>query len=325
MTLSRRRLLAAAALAPLPLALARRTGAAAPLPLLKIFVPANPGGGWDQTARSIEQAMKAAGLIRAAQLTNVGGAGGTVGLPQFVNQWKGQANAVMVSGQVMVGAIVANKPPVSLANVTPVARLTGEFDVVVVPAASPHRTLADVVAALKANPGAVSWAGGSAASIDHMLAGLIAKAAGVDPRKVAYVAYAGGGPAVAAILGGQVTCGVSGWAELAEHIKAGKMRALALSSASRVPGIDVPTLKELGYDIELMNWRGVFAPPGLAPPQVAALVDLFTAMARSKPWADVLAQRGWVDMFQTGDAFAAYIDADAKRVAGVLKDLGLAG
>jgi putative tricarboxylic transport membrane protein len=130
---------------------------------------------------------------------------------------------------------------------------------------------------------------------------------------------------VAAILGGQVTCGVSGWAELAEHIKAGKMRALALSSASRVPGIDVPTLKELGYDIELMNWRGVFAPPGLAPPQVAALVDLFTAMARSKPWADVLAQRGWVDMFQTGDAFAAYIDADTKRVAGVLKDLGLAG
>lgn len=324
MPLTRRRLLAAAALAPLPLVLPRGAGAADAIDLLKVFVPANPGGGWDQTARSIEQAMKGAGLIKAAQLTNVGGAGGTVGLPRFVNQWKGQANSIMVSGQVMVGATVANKSPLTLADVTPVARLTGEFDVIAVRTASPHTSLADIVAALKANPGAVSWAGGSAASIDHMVAGLIAKSAGVDPKKVAYVAYPGGGPAVAAILGGQVTCGVSGWAELSEHIKAGTMRALALSAPARVPGIDVPTLKELGFDIEMMNWRGVFAPPGLAAAEVDRLVALFTAMAKSPAWAEVRRQRGWVDMFQTGPDFAAYIKADTARIAGVLKDLGLA-
>jgi putative tricarboxylic transport membrane protein len=290
---------------------------------LRVFVPANPGGGWDQTARTMEQVVKAANLVKNVQITNVGGAGGTVGLPQFVNQWKGQGNALMVAGMVMVGAIIANKSQLKLNNTVPIARLTGEFEVVVVPANSPHKDMKSLAAALKADPGKVSWAGGSAGGTDHILVGMIAQALGVEATKTSYVAFAGGGPAQAAILGSQVTAGVSGWGEFSEQIKAGKMRALALSSDKRQPGIDVPTLKEEGVDVELFNWRGVFAPPGVTAAQRGAMIDLIERMAKSAEWQDQLKKRDWTSILQTGDAFAAYIDAETKRIEGILKNLGL--
>ena len=168
----------------------------------------------------------------------------------------------MVGGMVMVGALVANKSPVSMRDLTPIARLTGEFEVIVVNAASPLKSMTDLITMFKADPGKVSWAGGSAGGSDHILAGMIAKATGVDAKKVSYVAYAGGGPAQAALLGNQVTCGVSGYGEFAEQIKAGKLRALAISADKRQEGIDAPTLKEQGIDVELFNWRGVFGAPG---------------------------------------------------------------
>lgn len=291
---------------------------------LKLFVPANPGGGWDQTARSMEQALKQASLIKGAQVTNVGGAGGAVGLPQFVNQWKGQGNALMVAGMVMVGALIANKSPVKLSQVTPIARLTGEFQVVVVPAASPLKSLADLVAAFKADPAKVSWAGGSAGGSDHILAGMIAKAAGADPKKVSYVAYSGGGPALAALLGNQVTCGISGFGEFGEQVKAGKLRALAISADKRQPGIDIPTIKEQGLDVELFNWRGVFAPPGVKDADRAAMIDLMTRMNASPAWAEQLKARDWTGIFLAGDAYAKYIEQENIRIEAILKEIGLA-
>lgn len=291
---------------------------------LKLFVPANPGGGWDQTARSMEQALKQASLIKGAQVTNVGGAGGAVGLPQFVNQWKGQGNALMVAGMVMVGALIANKSPVKLSQVTPIARLTGEFQVIVVPAASPHKTLGDLVAAFKADPAKVSWAGGSAGGSDHILAGMIAKAAGADPKKVSYVAYSGGGPALAALLGNQVTCGISGFGEFGEQVKAGKLRALAISADKRQPGIDIPTIKEQGLDVELFNWRGVFAPPGVKDADRAAMIDLMTKMNASPAWAEQLKARDWTGIFLAGDAYAKYIEQENIRIEAILKEIGLA-
>lgn len=290
---------------------------------LKIFVPANPGGGWDQTARSMEQALKAAGAIKIAQVTNKGGAGGAVGLPEFVNQWKGQKDALMVAGMVMVGALLTNKSPVKLTQTVPIAKLTEETEVVVVPAASPHKDMKSLAAAMKADIGKVSIAGGSAGGTDHILAGLIAKAMGADPKKVAYVAYAGGGPATAAILGNQVAAGISGWGEFAEQIKAGKMRALAISSAKRIPGIDAPTLMEQGIAVELVNWRGVFAPPGVSDADKKAMVDLVTKMSGSAEWKDICQKREWDQSLLTGDAYAAYIAAETTRIEAVLKDLGL--
>ena len=158
-----------------------------------IIAPANPGGGWDQTARTMQTVLQEEGISKSVQVQNVPGAGGTIGLAQFASQNKGNPDALIVGGYVMVGAILTNKAPVTLKDVTPIARLTGEYEAVVVPAASEIQDIKGLLDALKANPGAVSWAGGSAGGTDHIAVGMIAKAAGVDPTKINYIAYSGGG------------------------------------------------------------------------------------------------------------------------------------
>jgi putative tricarboxylic transport membrane protein len=291
---------------------------------LQMFVPAAPGGGWDQTARTMEQALKAEKLIANAQITNVGGAGGAVGLPQFVNQWKGRPNALMVAGMVMVGALIANKSPVKITQTVPIARLTGEAEVLVVPANSSLKSAKDFAAALKAEPKKMSVAGGSAGGTDHILLGMIGKALGIPAAQLTYVAYAGGGPALAAILGGHVAAGISGYGEFGEQIKAGKLRALAVSSGERQPGLDIPTLKEQGIDVELTNWRGVFAPPNTQDPQRQALISLIEKMANSAAWKEELRKRDWTPLLLTGDAYGKFITEENARIEAILKDLGLA-
>ena len=291
---------------------------------LQIFVPAAPGGGWDQTARTLEQALKSEKLIGTAQITNVGGAGGAVGLPQFVGQWKGRPNALMVAGMVMVGALIANKSPIKLTQTVPIARLTGEAEVLVVPANSPLKTAKDFAAAMKADPKKMSVAGGSAGGTDHILLGMIGKSLGVPAAQLTYVGYPGGGPALAAILGGHVAAGISGYGEFGEQIKAGKVRALAISSDKRQEGIDVPTLKEQGIDVELFNWRGVFAPPNVAGPQRQAMIDLMEKMANSASWKEEVKKREWTPILLTGDAYAKFLEEETVRITAILKDLGLA-
>ncbi len=290
---------------------------------LEIVAPASPGGGWDQTARAMQAALQEAGLTSGVQVSNIPGAGGTIGLAQFVTSKQGQGNALLVGGLVMVGAILSNQSPVSLDNVTPLARLTGEYELLVVPTDSPLKSMADVVAQLKADPGSVSWGGGSAGGTDHILAGLIAKAAGVDPTKVNYIAHSGGGEALADVLGGHVSLGVSGYQEFAPQIAAGKLRGLAISADERLPGIDVPTLKEQGLDVSLVNWRGVMAPAELAEADQKALADLVDQMAKSDAWKKTLETNGWLDMYQPAAEFQAFLAEDRAKVEATLKDIGL--
>ncbi len=294
---------------------------AAAQPSLKMMIPANPGGGWDQTGRNLAAAMQGAKLVSGVQFENKGGAAGIIGLAQFANQAKGDPNAVMIGGMVMVGGIILGKSQVNLSQVTPIARLTSEWEIVVGPANSPLKTMADLVRMLKADPGKVSWGGGSAGGTDHILAGLIAKAVGVDAVKVNYVPYKGGGEAIAAILGGHVTVGVSGIGEFAEHVKSGKMRALAQSGPSKLDGI--PALKELAIDVELGNWRGIFGAPGITPQQRDALVKLVRDATETPAWQATLAKLGWTGWFLGGDAYAKFIDEDIKRVGGIIESLGL--
>ena len=217
--LNRRDLILGAAAIPASTALLTNLAQAQSVDMLKMFVPAAPGGGWDQTARTLEQVLRATHLMKGVQITNVGGAGGAVGLPQFINQWKGQGNALMVAGMVMVGALITNKSPFKITQVTPIAGLTGDFEALVVPAQSPFKTAKDFADALKANPEKVPVAGGSAGGTDHILLGMIAKAIGAPPTKVSYVAFAGGGPAVAALLGNQVAAGISGVRTLVREVR----------------------------------------------------------------------------------------------------------
>lgn len=322
--MDRRNLLKAGLLGSVALGAGSWPAAAQAPTALNMFIPAAPGGGWDGTGRAIERSMRADGIAQNFQFENVGGAGGTVGLPRFLGQRRGQGDAVMVAGMVMVGAIIANKTPVSLTTATPIARLTSESLALVVPAASPFRTVADLVAALKADPARISWAGGSAGGSDHILAGMIAKASGVDARRVAYVAFAGGGPAQAALLGNQVSCGISGVSEFAEQVRAGRLRMLAVSGEARTPGVDAPTLKEAGVDVALENWRGVFGAPGITAAQRDTLVGMFDRMVKGPAWKAELQRNDWIDVFQSGEAFGRYVTAEFDRIGGILRDLGLA-
>ncbi|MBM3555234.1 MAG: tripartite tricarboxylate transporter substrate binding protein [Alphaproteobacteria bacterium] len=315
--LDRRALLAATALLPW------LAGPALAADNLKIIAPAAPGGGWDQTARSMQQAIQAASLAKTVQVSNIPGAGGTIGLAQFVNNAKGDPNALMVCGLVMVGSILANKSPVDLSMVTPIARLTGEYQVVAVPAKSPIKDLAGLVAAMKADPGKVAWAGGSAGGVDHIMVGLFAKAIGLDPTRINYVAFSGGGEAQAALLGAHVAAGVSGYGEFAQQAAAGRIRLLGIASEARPEGAKVPTLKEQGVDIVLSNWRGVVAAPGISAAQAADLIEQVSKMAKSPAWKSILDKNGWSDQFLAGEAYGRFLAEENRRVATVLESVGL--
>jgi putative tricarboxylic transport membrane protein len=290
---------------------------------LKIIAPAAPGGGWDQTARSMQQALVAEKLVKSAQVINIAGAGGTVGLAQFVNSAKGDGNQLMVNGFVMVGAILLNKSPVSLSQVTPIARLTEETQVMVVPANSPIKNAKDLIEATQKDVARVTFAGGSAGGVDHIMAALFVGGVGADASKVNYVAFSGGGESLAAILGGKVTAGISGYGEYEGQIKAGKLRAIGVTSPQRLPGVDVPTFKEQGIVLVLTNWRSVVAAPGISDAQKKALGDLVERLATSSAWKDVLKQKGWDDAYLPSDAFAKFLGDEQKRVGDVLKSVGL--
>jgi putative tricarboxylic transport membrane protein len=290
---------------------------------MKIIAPAAPGGGWDQTARSIQQALTAEKLVKSAQVINIAGAGGTVGLAQFVNSAKGDGNQLMVNGFVMVGAILMNKSPVSLSQITPIARLTEETQIMVVPANSPIKNAKDLVEAVKKDVAKVTFAGGSAGGVDHIMAALFVGAAGGDASKVNYVAFSGGGESLAAILGGKVTAGISGVSEYEGQIKAGKLRAIGVTSPNRLPGVDVPTFKEQGIDLVLTNWRSVFGAPGINEAQKNTLGELIEKLVKSAAWKGVLKQKGWDDAYMPADAFAKFLANEQTRVAGVMKTVGL--
>ncbi|MES2718954.1 MAG: tripartite tricarboxylate transporter substrate-binding protein [Pseudomonadota bacterium] len=307
-------LAATAGLSPLALANAAN---------LKMMIPANPGGGWDTTGRALGKALQDAQAAATVSYDNKGGAAGAIGLAQFVNANKGDGNAMMVMGAVMLGGIITGKPPVTLSQATPIARLTSEYNVFVLPASSPLKTMADVVAQMKKDPGSVKWGGGSRGATEHIAAAMIARAAGVDPSKINYVAFRGGGEATAAILGGNVTIGGSGYSEFAEYIKTGKMRAIAVTSETRLKGIDVPTLKEQGIDVVIGNWRGVFGAPGITPAQRQALTEMIVKATKSKAWAEAMEKNQWTPALLTGPAFDKFVDDEFASLRAVMVKSGM--
>jgi putative tricarboxylic transport membrane protein len=297
-------------------------GNAAAMDDLRIIAPAKPGGGWDQTARAMAEVM-AAGGAKGVTVENVPGAGGTVGLAQLIDQEKGKPNVLMVNGLVMIGAILTNQSAVDLSMTTPIARLTGEYEVIVVPAASEIKTLADLAAKIKADAGSVAIGGGSAGGTDHIVAGLVVKAAGGDVTKLNYVPFSGGGEALAAILGGHVVAGISGLSEWSGQIASGELRVLGITAPERQAGIDIPTLKEQGVDVVLANWRAIVAPPGLDDAQKKALLDAVDAAVKSEGWKKVLADKKWTDLYLPGDDFAKLITAETALTTEILKSVGL--
>ncbi|MEP6824234.1 MAG: tripartite tricarboxylate transporter substrate-binding protein, partial [Ramlibacter sp.] len=162
----------------------------------------------------------------------------------------------------------------------------------------------------KKDPGSVKWGGGSRGSTEHIAAAMIAQRAGVDPSKINYVAFRGGGEATAAVLGGNVTVGGSGYSEFAEYIAAGKMRAIGVTSGERLHGINVPTLKEQGIPVEIGNWRGVYGAPGISAEQRKALTDMVLVAVKAKSWTEALEKNNWTSAVLSGPAFDKFVEED---------------
>lgn len=295
-----------------------------PYDRLRIMAPASPGGGWDQTARSLAEVFRKEGLARVVEVENVAGAAGTIGLARFASAYRGQGDALLVTGLVMMSAIVMNDSPLSLAEVTPIARLTGEYEVLVVPEASPLRSLPELTDALRLKPGAISFAGGSAGGTDQLLVALLAREIGIHPRVTSYIAFSGGGDSLAALLGNQVSAGVSGLSEYAPHIESGRLRALAVSSPEPLSGGSIPTFRQHGVDLVLANWRGVVAPPGIRPEARESLVEAIDRLVRTRAWQEVLERNGWVDLYLSGDDFERLLRREQRRVASLVRDLDAA-
>ncbi len=294
---------------------------------VKIMAPAAPGGGWDTTARAFQAASRDAKLDDGTEVYNVEGAGGTLGLSQLVSKDSGDPYELMMTGQVMLGAIETNQSDVKLDATTPIATLITEAEAIVVPAKSKYQSLQQLADDLKADAGSVRVAGGSAGSTDQLLLGELTRKVGGDPAKTKFVAHSGGGEANTAILSGSVDAGMTGLSEVVDQVEGGKMRLLAVSSPVdlEIDGRKPPTIKDEGIDLEMTNWRAIAAPPGITPAERERIAGWVTQVMDSQAWKKSAEKFDWTPFVKTGSELDRFISSEQQRVQSIVADLELAG
>ncbi|AXH95363.1 tripartite tricarboxylate transporter substrate binding protein [Ornithinimicrobium avium] len=289
---------------------------------LTLIAPAGAGGGWDTFTRELQAAMRAQKIVNNVQVVNIPGAGGTIGLGKFTTM-DAQADTLMTTGSVMIGAIEVNDSPVSLEDVRPLARVSEEYDVIVVPADSPYQSIEDLVADWQQDPAGFPWTGGSAGGLDHLIIADLALLNGVPVEDVTYIPKSGGAEAIQVLTSGGAKAAVSGFNEFADQIEAGRMRGLAIVAPERVEGIDMPTLVEQGQDVVMTNWRGLLAPAGITDEQYAELQQIITETVQTPEWQDAMERNKWSDVFLTGDELDVFIAEDTAQIVALVEEVGL--
>ena len=280
---------------------------------LTLVVPAAAGGGWDLTARAMRTALEREDLVGQVAIVRYPGAGGLIGLSQFVARHHGQDDVLLVGGLVMLGAALRDEAAVSLNDVTPIARLTGEWDVLVSPAASPLKTIGDLRDAMTHDPTALRWVGGALGGPDQGLVWSIARRFGAPLDEVGYYGRAGGRRVSDAMLQERGDIGVSGYAEFAPRLATGELRLLGVAAPHRIAGIDAPTLRDGGIDATMMNWRAVFAAPGLGVAAQERLTGVMAAMARTPSWRTALQRQRWSDTYLDGKPLSQFLQREQRR------------
>ena len=275
---------------------------------LRIVIPANPGGGWDQTGRALGTAMISAGVIDEVEFENKGGKGGTLGLAHYAEKYNADANTLIVGGTVMVGAVALQRPAVDLSAIQPVARLTSDYLVMVVAANSPIKSVADLSASMKANLKAIPIAGGSAGGVDHIFAGVFARAAGANPEDLNYQPFSSGVDVVSAVLSGKATVGISGYSEFSAQLAGGQLRAIGVSS--RKPSFGIPAIRDQGVQAEMSNWRAVFTGKGVSAGRQAEMVEAVRLATQHDAWKATLKQNHWDASWMSGKDLVNLIDLD---------------
>lgn len=287
---------------------------------MTIIAPAAAGGGWDGVARELQQAQKANGLVNNVQVVNMPGAGGTIALGN-VSVLDGAANNLLVGGTGLLAATIQYGSAATLDDVTPIAVMVEEYDVIVVPADSPHETLDDLLDAWREDPGSVPWTGGG--SFDQLVVTDLALAAGIDAPDVNYISSDGGGEAIQALLNGTAQAAAGGYPDNIDQIESGRLRALALVAEEPVDGIDIPTAREQGHDVTLTNWRMLAAPSGLEPEEVEGLTELVLDSLATPEWQAALGRYHWTERVVTGEELTAFLDEEHERIAALYEEMGL--
>ncbi|HEY3049591.1 MAG TPA: tripartite tricarboxylate transporter substrate-binding protein [Polaromonas sp.] len=277
-------------------------------PKLRIVIPANTGGGWDQTGRALGAALLGAGIVDDIEYENKGGKGGTLGLAYYAEKYSNDPNTLLMGGMVMVGAVALQKPAVDMSRIQPIARLTSDYLVVVVAADSPIRTANDLAARMRDNPKEVPIAGGSAGGVDHVFAGVFTRGSRSKPEDLVYLPFAGGAEVVQAVLGGKAVAGISGYSEFSEQLASGKLRAIGVSS--KRPMFGIPAIREQGVDVDMANWRGVFTGQGVSAARQAEMVEAVKAATNHESWQKTLKQNRWESSWLAGPNFNSFIDFD---------------
>lgn len=290
----------------------------------KMMIPAGAGGGYDTTGRLAMKILDSAGIFKDGTVfTNKPGAGGTLGMGEFIRNNAGDANALMTMGVILVGAQIVTKGSLPFTDVTPIARLTFEFSGIGVPTSSNIKTVKDLQDALKANIGAVPFGGGSAGGVDHIVAGLIAKNTGLDAARLNYIPFASGAEGMTQLAGGKLAVMIQGASEMKQMHDAGRIRLIAVTSGERIPGIDVPTLKEAGVDVVMGNWRGLVGAKGMPAAAAKTWVERFEKMSKTPEWAEALKNQGLQNAFLGGDDFGKFLASENARIKPILTEMGL--
>lgn len=289
---------------------------------LTIIAPASAGGGWDAVARELQAVMREEGIVNNPQVVNIPGAAGTIGLSQAM-QMQGQDDVLLVTGTTMVGGIEVNQLGQDLTKTVPIRRLADDYMVLAVPAESPYQTLEDFTAAWQEDPGSVSIGGGSLGGTEHVLSGLMGQAADIDPADINYIAYSGGGEILTSMLSSSIDAGISSYVEFGSQIEAGSMRALAISSPEPVPGVDVETFHEQELDLDLVNWRGVVAPPGVEGEALEELDAIISETTATDSWQEALERNQWTAEENSPADFAQFIEEETSRIRNVIEQAGL--
>ncbi|WP_233568844.1 tripartite tricarboxylate transporter substrate binding protein [Kocuria soli] len=284
------------------------------------LAPAGPGGGWDTFMREMQQADTSNNLVGNVQVVNVPGAAGTIGLGR-ISTMEGDASSIMVTGAGLVAGVEQLNSPVSHDDVTPIARVVEEYDVVVVPADSPYDSIDDLVADWQKDPGSIVWTGGG--SFDQLVMSEFALAAEVDPAKTSYLPNSGGGEATQALITGTADAATSGYQDVADQIESGRLKALGLAAPQRMDGVDISTLSEQGYEVDLANWRAIVAPPGISDEERENLTELVRETIETPEWQNAVDRNSWTENYLDGPELETFLNDERTRIAGLYEEMGV--
>lgn len=288
------------------------------------LIPGGAGGGWDGTARGTGEALVNSGLIGHATYENMSGGGSGVAIAHLIENAASNDGTLMVNSTPIVIRALTGEISQSFRDLTLIAGTVGDYAALVVLDSSPITSMEEALAMYREDPNSFSIGGGSVpGGMDHLVAAIIMQGAGEDPTAFNYIGYDAGGEAMAGLLSGEIMALSTGFSEAIALAEQGEIRILGVTAPERVPAYDAaPSFAEMGIDAQFVNWRGFFAAPGMDEEKVTAYQDMLAAMMETPEWEEVRARMGLVNIFNPGDQFEAFLNAQEQQIGDLMRELG---